>query len=114
MIVPLRTSRVKALVLQLLVIFDLFAKGTFSFDGGPMPGQMSAKTWLWTGDQNSGSHNLAMHGTIAIISRSATEVRGNVDFRVTEYFSDISIGTVRGPFVANVADCSTHTGGWPM
>jgi hypothetical protein len=104
----------KALVLQLLVIFDLFAKGTFSFDGGPMPGQMSAKTWLWTGDQNSGSHNLAMHGTIEITSRSATEVRGNVDFRVTEYFSDISIGTVRGPFVANVADCSTHTGGWPM
>ena len=89
-------------------------EGTFSFDGGPMPGQMSAKTWLWTGDQNSGSHNLAMHGTIAIISRSATEVRGNVDFRVTEYFSNISIGTVRGPFVANVADCSTHTGGWPM
>ena len=90
------------------------AQATFSFDGGPMPRQMSAKTWLWTGDHNGRSHNLARHGTIEITSHSATEVRGNVDFRVTEYFSDIAIGTVRGPFVANIADCSTNTGGWPI
>jgi hypothetical protein len=64
--------------------------------------------------RDSGSRNLAMHGTIEITSRSAAEVRGNVDFRVPEYFNDTSIGTVRGPFVANVLDCSTYTGGWPM
>lgn len=89
-------------------------EGTFAFDGGPMPGQMSAKTWLWTGDQNSGSRNLGMHGTIVVTSRTATELRGTVEFRVTEYFDENTIGTVRGGFVTEVVDCSNHTGGWPM
>ena len=89
-------------------------EGSFVFEGGPMPGQMAAKTWLWTGDGRSGSYNLALHGSIVISSRSATEVRGTVEFRVTQYFSDAPIGTVRGPFVADVVDCSNHQGGWPM
>lgn len=89
-------------------------EGTFRFEGGPMPGQMAAKTWVWTGDASSGSRNLGMHGTIEVSSRTATEVRGTVELRATEYFNDSTAGTVVGPFVADVVDCADHTGGWPM
>lgn len=88
------------------------SEGTFTFDGGPMPGQMSGKTWLWTGS-TSRSYNLALHGTITVESRTADEVRGHVAFRVTDYFSDDTIGTVRGPFVAEILDCATWDR-WPM
>lgn len=87
-------------------------EGTFAFDGGPMPGALSAKTWLWDGT-TGWSENLALHGTITVDSRTAAQVRGHVEFRVTAYFQDQTIGTIRGPFVADLMDCATWRR-WPL
>ncbi|MEQ8461623.1 MAG: hypothetical protein RLO52_21320 [Sandaracinaceae bacterium] len=87
--------------------------GTHRVVGGLRRGQLRGKTWLWDG-RTGRSHNLAFHGTIVVESRTATEVRGRVELRATEYFQDDTVGTVSGPFVAQIIDCSDYDGGWPM
>jgi hypothetical protein len=87
--------------------------GTHPVVGGPMPDQMSAKTWTWADSQGQ-SHNLAIHGTFTVDSRTATTMKGRVDLRATPYFQDATIGTLEGPFEAQIIDCANWTGGFPL